>query len=75
MTASNTGLSELIGRRAGLQASFASDRGLENLERIVPAAKETSLCRLPVDDLPDVLNIGCFAIEVLFPLAHVRSHQ
>ena len=41
------------------------DRCFENLECILGTAKESFLCSLPVDDLPDVLDIRSLSVEVL----------
>lgn len=41
------------------------DGGFEDLECIIPATLETCLCRLPVDDFPDILNVRSFAVEIL----------
>lgn len=38
---------------------------LEDGKGIVTAALESLLCRLPVDDLPDVLDVGGLAVLVL----------
>ena len=40
-------------------------RGLENLEGVLAIALEALLSSLPVNDLPDVLHIGSFAVEIL----------
>jgi hypothetical protein len=40
-------------------------RSLEDLESVLPVALEALLSSLPVDDLPDILNVCSLAIEVL----------
>lgn len=41
------------------------NRSLEDLESILSTTMEASLGRLPVDNLPDVLDIGSLAVEIL----------
>lgn len=43
----------------------ASDRPIGRLRDALARAEETLLGRLPVDDMPDVLDIGSLAIEIL----------
>lgn len=45
--------------------SIKSNGSFESLEYVLAAADEATLGRLPVDDLPDVFNVGCLAVEVL----------
>lgn len=45
--------------------AFYLDRRLENLERIRARAEETLFSSLPVNDIPDVLHIRSFAVQVL----------
>lgn len=39
--------------------------GLEDLESVVAAALESSFRRLPVEYLPDVVDVGSLAVQVL----------
>jgi hypothetical protein len=41
------------------------DRGLENLESICTRAEKPLFGGLPVDDIPDVLHIRSFTVQVL----------
>jgi hypothetical protein len=43
----------------------ASDRPIGPLQDALARAEEALLGRLPVDDVPDVLDIGSLAIEIL----------
>jgi len=43
------------------------DGSSQNLESILPGAGETSLGCLPVDDIPDVINISSLSVEILYP--------
>lgn len=40
-------------------------RSLEDLEGVLAVALEALLSSLPVDDLPDVVHVGSFAVEIL----------
>jgi len=45
--------------------AHSSDNSPQALEDIFPLAEEAFLDRLPVDDLPDVFEIGSLAVEIL----------
>lgn len=49
----------------GIREFAQSYRGLEMLERVCTRSHITLLDCLPVDDVPDILHIGSFSIEVL----------
>lgn len=50
------------------------DRSLEDLKCIGTRTKEAVLCGLPVDDVPDVLHICSFAVQVL-PKVSITSSK
>lgn len=41
------------------------DGGAEDFEGVLAGAGESSLSSLPVDDVPDVVNVSSLAVEIL----------
>lgn len=58
--------------------AHSSDNSPQALEDVLPLAEEAFLDRLPVDDLPDVFQIGRLAIKILKVvgmLPHIHSKE
>lgn len=49
-----------------------SDGSPQNLESILPGTDKSRLSRLPADDVPDVVDVGSLAVEVLSTQSDAR---